>query len=79
MPNLQAQLGQQTGDYRFYWNVELTNPDNYFPNSPSNYRCGIQHSGPLGSAVETGVGDYCNSVFGYWKVSASFDSAGWGK
>lgn len=73
-PDFQAQIGQRWGDYRVFVGAELTRPSDFLPNSPHNYRAGMQYEIGYGLTLEGGVIDYCNNLSGYGKVTWQYDS-----
>ena len=73
-PDLQAQVGQTMGDFRPFVAGEWTKADDAFPNSPYNYRAGVLYFIAPNLSVETGIGHYNGSVYGYGKGTVSFDT-----
>jgi len=75
-PDIQAQVGQSFGDYRLFVSGEWTQPSDSYPNSPRNYRLGLQRKLPYGLVTESGVGNYVGQTYLYIKATWSYDSAG---
>lgn len=73
--DVQVQVGQALGDSRLFVAGEWTNPSEFFPNSPRNYRAGVQYNVTPSVVVESGLGDYCDSLYYYAKGTISFDTA----
>jgi hypothetical protein len=75
-PDFQATVGQTFADiYRVYVNAEHAKESSLFPNSDKNYRIGIEDNYFGAVKLETGVGCYHTTPFGFVKATFSYDTA----
>jgi len=76
--DFQAQIGQRfLTDYRAYAAIEETRADNAFPNSPKNYRVGLELNqySKSGLKLELMLCNYMNNNFVGTKATWSFDTS----